>query len=288
MKKIKVSIIDENTLSLLENAESGDIIALNEIHDQDISKESINDSIRSRVKQELDTEIAKVKKQLELEKEKELEIIVLRKERELREANDKESLDISKKFNEENLELKLRLDKVLNENSTIKEQAKKDIEIALLNAVSKFKDTLKDNEFAIKKLVDEKELLVESTKNKLMLEFNEKENSHKYELQLKEREISELKDLSLRKSTKMVGETLERHCEIEFNRIRELFPTSIYFEKDNDSTSGSKGDYIFKEYDEAGNVILSIMFEMKNEMDTTATKHKNQDFFKEQIGRAHV
>lgn len=105
----------------------------------------------------------------------------------------------------------------------------------------------------------------------------------KYELQIKEREdaIERLKDLKAKLSTKMVGETLEQHCETEFNRIRSAGFPRAYFEKDNDASSGSKGDYIFKDSDESGTEIVSIMFEMKNESDTTATKKKNEDFFKE-------
>jgi hypothetical protein len=105
----------------------------------------------------------------------------------------------------------------------------------------------------------------------------------KYELQIKEREdaIERLKDLKAKLSTKMVGETLEQHCETEFNRIRPTAFPRAYFEKDNDASSGSKGDYIFKDADEAGTEIVSIMFEMKNESDTTAIKKKNEDFFKE-------
>lgn len=105
----------------------------------------------------------------------------------------------------------------------------------------------------------------------------------KYELQIKEREdaIERLKDLKAKLSTKMVGETLEQHCETEFNRLRATAFPRAYFEKDNDASSGSKGDYIFKDSDDAGTEIVSIMFEMKNESDTTATKKKNEDFFKE-------
>lgn len=105
----------------------------------------------------------------------------------------------------------------------------------------------------------------------------------KYETQIKDREeqIERLRDLKAKLSTKMVGESLEQHCEIEFNRIRATaFPLS-YFEKDNDARAGSKGDYIFRDSDSAGTEIVSIMFEMKNENDGTATKHKNEDFLKE-------
>jgi len=105
----------------------------------------------------------------------------------------------------------------------------------------------------------------------------------RYEIQIKDRDemIDRLKDMKARLSTKMVGETLEQHCETEFNRIRATAFTRAYFEKDNDASTGSKGDYIFKDMDETGTEIVSIMFEMKNESDTTATKKKNEDFFKE-------
>ena len=105
----------------------------------------------------------------------------------------------------------------------------------------------------------------------------------RYEIRLKDRdeEIERLKDFKAKLSTKMVGETLEQHCETEFNQIRATAFPRAYFEKDNDASTGSKGDYIFKEKDEAETEIVSIMFEMKNESDTTATKKKNEDFFKE-------
>ncbi|MEK9812865.1 MAG: DUF2130 domain-containing protein [Bordetella sp.] len=105
----------------------------------------------------------------------------------------------------------------------------------------------------------------------------------KYETQIKDREetISRLKDWRAKMSTKMVGETLEQHCEIEFNRLRATAFTRAYFEKDNDASSGSKGDYIFRDKDEAGQEIVSIMFEMKNESEGGGLKHKNESFFKE-------
>ena len=105
----------------------------------------------------------------------------------------------------------------------------------------------------------------------------------KYETQLKDRngEIERLRDMKARLSTKMIGETLEQHCEIEFNRLRATAFPKAYFEKDNDARTGSKGDYIFRDMDDAGTEIVSIMFEMKNEGDDTATKKRNEDFFKE-------
>lgn len=111
----------------------------------------------------------------------------------------------------------------------------------------------------------------------------EKSLKEKYETQIQDRDdaIERLRDMKARLSTKMVGETLEQHCETEFNRIRAAAFPKAYFEKDNDARSGSKGDYIFRDADESGTEIISIMFEMKNESDETATKKKNEDFLKE-------
>jgi hypothetical protein len=118
---------------------------------------------------------------------------------------------------------------------------------------------------------------------KLEKQLAESALKDKYETQIKDRDdaIERLRDMKARLSTKMVGETLEQHCETEFNRIRATAFQRAYFEKDNDVRSGSKGDYIFRDSDEAATEIVSIMFEMKNESDRTATKNKNEDFLKE-------
>ena len=136
-----------------------------------------------------------------------------------------------------------------------------------LAAVEKERDELKNG---LARVELEKQLAETSLKDK-------------YETQLKDRDdaIERLRDMKARLSTKMVGETLEQHCEIEFNKIRSTAFPRAYFEKDNDARSGSKGDYIFRDSGESGTEIVSIMFEMKNESDETATKHKNEDFLKE-------
>ena len=141
---------------------------------------------------------------------------------------------------------------------------------------------------AITEAVSVVEMQREELKNSLARAELEKQLSEqslkdKYETQIKDRDdaIERLKDMKARLSTKMIGETLEQHCEIEFNRIRAMAFPKAYFEKDNDSRTGSKGDYIFRDMDEIGTEIVSIMFEMKNESDSTATKNKNEDFLKE-------
>ncbi|MFJ3048429.1 DUF2130 domain-containing protein [Herbaspirillum chlorophenolicum] len=136
-----------------------------------------------------------------------------------------------------------------------------------VGAVEKERDELKSS---LERVELEKQLAEKSLKDK-------------YETQIKDRDdaIERLRDMKARLSTKMVGETLEQHCETEFNRIRAMAFPRAYFEKDNDARTGSKGDYIFRDSDEAGTEIVSIMFEMKNESDRTATKNKNEDFLKE-------
>ncbi|MGN0435274.1 MAG: DUF2130 domain-containing protein [Wujia sp.] len=122
---------------------------------------------------------------------------------------------------------------------------------------------------------------VEDEKRSLEKDLLSEKEKHSALIAQKDAQIEFYKDLKTKMSTKMVGETLEQHCEIQFNQLRMTAFPNAYFEKDNDSRSGSKGDYIYRECDDNGTEIISIMFEMKNEMDETATKHKNEDFFKE-------
>ena len=149
-------------------------------------------------------------------------------------------------------------------------------------------DKAKDYAIQIEHMEDRNKLaIMEAVKTvedeKRDLEHKLAEEKSKEELLLKQKDdqIAYYKDLKARMSTKMIGETLEQHCEEEFNKLRATAFRNAYFEKDNDIRTGSKGDFIYRECDENGVEIISIMFEMKNEMDTTATKHKNEDFFKE-------
>ncbi|WP_024605146.1 MULTISPECIES: DUF2130 domain-containing protein [unclassified Pseudoalteromonas] len=156
-------------------------------------------------------------------------------------------------------ELKTRLDNIQLEQKVAISGA--------VNLVEKERDELKSS---LKHAELEKQIAEKSLKDK-------------YETQIKDRDdaIERLRDMKARMSTKMVGETLEQHCDTEFNRIRSTAFPRAYFEKDNDARGGSKGDYIFRDTDEVGTEIVSIMFEMKNEMDTTVTKKRNEDFLKE-------
>lgn len=168
------------------------------------------------------------------------------------------------------------------------DQLKQQLQFKEVELSQKFKEDLHAKERTILELKQEKELQqkeqeVQQTalKEKYELELRSKKDQFELELKAKDEAIAFYKDFKAKQSTKMVGESLEQHCEIEFNRLRMTAFPRAEFGKDNDAKTGSKGDYIYREYDENGIEILSIMFEMKNENDETATKKKNEHFFKE-------
>ena len=196
------------------------------------------------------------------------------------------------KKNQEISELKAKIESMVQTNALelAGELAKKDKEISeLKSTISQSKDAchiavLEEQQKAQEALKEKDNKIVELTgmvnqqKNEAALRENNIKETYEIQLKKKQEEVDYYKDLKTRMSTKMVGETLEIHCSTEFNRMRPLFPNA-YFEKDNDASGGSKGDFIFRDY-ENGFEYISIMFEMKNEMDQTATKHKNEDFLK--------
>ncbi|PIZ00076.1 DUF2130 domain-containing protein, partial [bacterium (Candidatus Howlettbacteria) CG_4_10_14_0_8_um_filter_40_9] len=149
--------------------------------------------------------------------------------------------------------------------------------LAVTEAVNKIEKERDELAGELKSKDTEKQLLETSLKEKYATDLKTKDDI----IKMKDEEIALRKDMKVKLSTKMVGETLEQHCETEFNKLRATGFQNAYFEKDNDTKTGSKGDYIYKEIDEAGNEIISIMFEMKNEGDETATKKRNEDFLRE-------
>ena len=256
MKIVRISTQDENTLILQEDAHKGDLIDLKSIHETDIDKSTIASVVSSIKGDEFN---AGLQKEIEsINREKALEA----------KLNEQEIIDRSK-------------DAI----------SKKDQEISALN--SKLETIAKQTESDIKlKALEDKQKIEEDFRQKLSDKDTEI-NEIKHENELSEEKLKEqvrsgetalvsLKEMRSRMSTKMIGESLELHCENEFNRIRPFAFPNAEFGKDNAvSGTGSKGDYIYRENDENGNEILSIMFEMKNEDDNTAAKKKNKDFFKE-------
>ena len=186
-----------------------------------------------------------------------------------------------------------RQEKLLSEQE--KALSQKDAQISLLNAkITSVQETAdKDIALAVSKAAAQKEKQInemdrqiydltgriEHAKQETRLREQNIKEQYEERLRMKDEEIAYYKDFKARQSTKMIGESLEQHCETEFNKLRATGFQNAYFEKDNDARTGSKGDYIYKETDPDGIEFISIMFEMKNEMETTATKHKNEDFF---------
>lgn len=212
--------------------------------------------------------------------------------KQVRDHQFEEQVDQQLKLLEENLEnsLQAQLTKKDHEKDSLVNQ--KDLEIARINAQLSKADSDKKsavleatNEIEKKRNRLENEVRVKETemlqlKNSLTENFTTKIDAKEAEIKNKDEQIAYFKDLKIKLSTKMLGESLEQHCEVAFNLQRATGFQNADFEKDNDSKSGSKGDYIFREWDESDNEIISIMFEMKNEDDETATKKKNEDFFR--------
>ena len=256
MKTIKVSIQDENTLVLQEDAQKGDLIDLKSIHETDIDKASIKSIVNSIKMDEFNAQLNKEK--LNIEREKELEARL--KEQEILER----SKDAIAKKEQEIAALASKVESIAN-------QTEADVKLKALQDQQRIEEAYRQ------KLTD-KEAEISDMRHKKELD----EEKLKEQLRSSETALVSLKEMRSKMSTKMIGESLELHCENEFNRIRPFAFPNAEFTKDNKvSATGSKGDYIYRENDENGNEILSIMFEMKNEDDHTATKHKNKDFFKE-------
>ena len=254
MKKVRVSIQDENTLVLQENANKGDVIDLKSLHENDIDKSTISNVVNSIKKDVFDSEVNKVTASLNQQKKLEIELIE-------KEVKEKSLSELSLK-DQEISKLKLELQNSISQN----ESAKK---LATLEAIR-----------TIEKERDELKLQLANQQSQSQLKESNLKEKYLSELKSKDELIDYYKDFKLKQSTKMIGESLEQHCENEFNKLRATGFKNAYFEKDNDSSGGTKGDYIYREADEHGSEILSIMFEMKNENDATTTKHKNEDFLK--------
>ncbi len=232
---------------------------------------------------EFEKEIKIREEQYKKDKENAVELAIANIEKELTQKLNKKDLEINElKSNIKSVEdaTKNKLEKEYQKN--LNESA---LEIASLKNQIKLQES--KNELKIQETIASKDKEINLLNNRLETinnEFSLREKSIKenYEVKIKDKDeqIAYYKDFKLRQSTKMIGESLEQHCSIEFNRLRPLFKNAS-FEKDNDVKTGSKGDFIFRDYDDDGNEIVSIMFEMKNEADETKNKHKNEDFLKE-------
>jgi len=191
------------------------------------------------------------------------------KDKELAQLKANNSAELAQKLAMKELEISEMKSKIQNAEIVKK--------LSVTEAVQKIEKERDDLANSLKLKESERQLLEKSLSEKFATELKTKDDI----IKMKDDEIALRKDMKLKLSTKMIGETLEQHCEMEFNKLRATAFQKAYFEKDNDTRSGSKGDFIYREADDHGNEIISIMFEMKNEGDDTATKKRNEDFFKE-------
>lgn len=224
------------------------------------------DQIAQQVRdKEFAKELERREKELEAKRQREVELIRLQEEKEHTASMTKKEAELSEK-DRQIAELRVKLE--------ASETAKR---LAVAEAVERKNEELNRKTSEIADLKGE--LKSKDTENRLSAKSLQEQYEEK--LRMKDEQIEYYKDFKARQSTKMIGESLEQHCLAQFNAIRMTAFPNAYFEKDNDARSGSKGDFIYRECGEDGTEFISIMFEMKNEADTTATKHKNEDFFKE-------
>ena len=257
----------------------------------ELDKSSYNELLNDIASEEVDKRVKEQIKALEmsynakiaLEQEKaktaqEKEILELKQKNASLEEKYKAALELEKtkaKAESDKEIAALKQKNVELEEKLKNSDAKTQLEVSKANAQSTEK--LNEKEKEIIRLNNE----LEVSKQKTALQISGLNQQHSEEIKMKDEQIAFYKDLKARMSTKLVGETLEQHCLNQYNSIRMSAFPKAYFEKDNDASSGSKGDFIFKEDTDEGAELISIMFEMKNESDTTSTKHKNEDFFKE-------
>lgn len=293
MANLKVSILDSSTLRLEQKGEVGDTIDLREI--QSVDNSQILTSIQAGKDETYKSLIQKERSNQEIEKNlaiKELEAKFIQDLQNLKIENEKLSILIqtneekvkSEIITKSSAEKTILESKVIELQRSIEEQKRI---VALETTQNKTKEFQEKLDHIQKELKD-KELLIHRLESDLnqadnikIIEGKAIKDEYENRLKVAQEQIDFYKDFKAKSSTKMIGESLEKHCEIEFNKIRATAFRNAYFEKDNDSRTGSKGDYIFKEHDQDGTELVSIMFEMKNESDKTSTKHKNEDFLKE-------
>lgn len=256
-------IICPNCKKVFKVDEAGFADILKQVRDHQFEEEILNRLALAEKEKQIAIQLAEANIKNTLQEK------LAKKDQELAEIKARQELELSDKLAQKENELLQLKGKVDN--------AEVEKKLAITEATKRIEKERDELFHEIKLKETEKELLEKSLNEKYLAELKEKDVIIKN----KDEEIALRKDMKLRLSTKMIGETLEQHCETEFNKLRATAFQKAYFEKDNDSKSGSKGDFIYREHDDAGNEIISIMFEMKNEGDETATKKKNVDFLKE-------
>lgn len=258
--------------------ESGYADLLKQVKDQTYEKELEEREAAISKNYELKMQLAKEQEDNARQlSESQLKNEITRLENQLKQSESEKELAVNKAVGE--------VEKQLSEQQLSSRNAENDLKLKISELENKIANGKQAIDLAVQQAVAQKDLELAAQANEITklnsgIALKIQETKDFYELQLKSKDeaIAFYKDLKAKMSTKMVGETLEQHCSTEFNRVRPLFPNA-YFEKDNDASGGSKGDFIFRDYED-GTEYVSVLFEMKNELEETATKHKNEDFLK--------
>ena len=248
---------------------------LNQVKNQEFEAELKRRMAEMDSRHKTEQQLASAKTQQDFQQQlnrKELELSA--KDTEIAQLKSRLQTIAMQKDNERTIALAAKDQAIEQLNATIR-QHDSNLQIALLKKQQEAQNIILQKDQQIQRLQNHAEL----EKSQAQIRENELIKRHQHELQAKQEMVEYYKDLKTRMSTKMVGETLEIHCSTLFNQMLRPVMPNAYFEKDNDASDGTKGDFIFRDSEE-GTEYVSIMFEMKNEMDTTATKHKNEDFFK--------
>ena len=281
----------EQTLQKTKSAKDAQIQELQaKLESEQAAKElAVSEALR-KVEKEKDDLSAKLDK-AESEKQQALDLAEANSKSELQKAaadKDAEIVKLKNQLDAFELQKKQELAQALSPVEKERDDFKGRLERLQLQKESEEKLSKEQLKSQLQAVVADKDSEIAKLKSsldkaELQSKVEAKSLKERYEVQIQDRDeqIERLRDLKAKLSTKMVGETLEQHCQIEFNKLRSTAFPNAYFEKDNDARTGSKGDFIFRDKDDSGTEIVSIMFEMKNETDTTSTKHKNEDFFKE-------
>lgn len=273
--------------SVFQVDEAGYAAILNQVKNKEFEREFERRFAELERKQQADLEAARLREEAKWQKE-------LANQREALEQLRVEKLKLLGEKNEEMSELKTKLQEIelkktlelgaelAKKDQSIAElqarlaQSSQSIELAVLRESEKLQRVIGEKEAQLLSL----EAKIEVNDKNAALEAQRLKEQYELKLQMAHEQVEYYKDMKLRLSTKMIGETLEIHCATQYNQMLRSVMPYAYFEKDNDASAGSKGDFIFRDYDQEGMEYVSIMFEMKNEADTTATKHRNEDFFK--------
>ena len=293
MAKIKVSIVNQTTLRLEEKGNVGDTIDLKEL--QEVDNSSILSAIEAAKDETYNLKLTALKKEQESSKELALanlekqlyeEMMKIKIEKELLASKIKEfdeTLSRSNETTKKNLALEHSLEKAMLENKIkqLEDSLESEKKLIALDITKQKDQELNQKVTNLTSQINNLQTELKLVNSKHLINEQALKENYEHQLKLKEETIDFYKDLKLKISTKMLGETLEQHCEIEFEKLRATAFKNAYFEKDNEVKEGSKGDYIFRDYEEDKTEIISIMFEMKNQAETTTTKKKNEDFLKE-------